>query len=369
VGVEGIEFHFLAIALVVAERYDLAAANFTLALSKARSEGSAFGFALTSCFRAFQQLRAGSLNEAEGDARASLDLVPYGSWRPMAFATLIETLIERGELGVARAELVRAETEGWPDGNLRLNLPGHSRGLLLLAEGELEAGLEQLLEVGRRQTEWGVWNPSFLPWRSEAALALLSRGDEGLASELAGEEVEYARIVSAPRALGVALRAKGLIEGGELGLELLGEAVAVLATSQAALEHARALIDLGAALRHAGRSKEAQDSLRLGLDLAHRCGATPLEERARQELRALGVRPRRPALSGPDSLTPSERRVAELVIRGLSNREVAQALFVTEKTVEAHLGSAYRKLDIHSRLQLSRVFGPEKQPALGARAR
>ena len=88
------------------------------------------------------------------------------------------------------------------------------------------------------------------------------------------------------------------------------------------------------------------------MDLAHHCGARPLAERARQELLACGARPRRLVLSGVESLTVSERRVAEMAAGGKSNPEIAQALFVTRKTVEAHLAQAYRKLDIGSREQL-----------------
>jgi DNA-binding CsgD family transcriptional regulator len=86
-------------------------------------------------------------------------------------------------------------------------------------------------------------------------------------------------------------------------------------------------------------------------------GATALHERARTELAATGARPRRVMLlSGPDSLTPSERRIAELAAIGHSNREIAQALFVTPKTVEYHLRNAYRKLDIDGRENLSTVL-------------
>jgi DNA-binding CsgD family transcriptional regulator len=151
----------------------------------------------------------------------------------------------------------------------------------------------------------------------------------------------------------MALRAAALGAGGTRGLELLHEAVAVLEPSPARLEHARALADLGAALRRANRRAAARDPLRQALDLADTCGAGPLAQRARQELRAAGGRPRRARISGVHALTASERRIATMAADGLSNPEIAQALFVTKKTVEAHLGSAYRKLDIHSRAQIA----------------
>src|SRR5713226_7926329 len=185
-----------------------------------------------------------------------------------------------------------------------------------------------------------------------AALALHQLGEDEDARRLAGEEVQLARTRGAPRALGAALPAAGLIEGGARGLALLEEAVEVLSRSPAKLEHAKARTELGAALRRANRRAQAREQLRHALELATLSGATPLAARAESELLATGVRPRRVALSGVASLTPSERRVAELAAERLTNREIAQALFVTQRTVEVHLTSIYRKLEIRSRSQV-----------------
>ena len=130
----------------------------------------------------------------------------------------------------------------------------------------------------------------------------------------------------------------------------------MLAPSPARLEHARVLVDLGATSRAAGQRTAAREPLLEGLALAARCGARALERRARAELAAIGVRPRTSEHAGADSLTPSERRVADLAAAGSTNREIAQTLFVTEKTVETHLGRAFRKLDISSRRQLPDVL-------------
>jgi DNA-binding NarL/FixJ family response regulator len=116
---------------------------------------------------------------------------------------------------------------------------------------------------------------------------------------------------------------------------------------------ARALTELGAALRRGNRRADAREPLAAGLELAERCGASALAERAREELIATGARPRRAMRTGVDALTPGERRVASLAAGGQTNRDIAQALFVTEKTIETHLSHAYRKLDIHSRSQLT----------------
>lgn len=132
----------------------------------------------------------------------------------------------------------------------------------------------------------------------------------------------------------------------------LTEAVEVTADTPLRLEHARALVERGAALRRSGSRVEARDDLRAGMDRAFRCGATVLSERAREELVAAGGKPRRYAISGVDSLTPSEQRVARMAADGLANREIAQALFVTIRTVQMHLTNVYRKLGIDSRGQL-----------------
>jgi ATP/maltotriose-dependent transcriptional regulator MalT len=143
-----------------------------------------------------------------------------------------------------------------------------------------------------------------------------------------------------------------MLEGGEQGLNDLREAADLAAKAGARLEHARALVELGAALRRANQRTAAREPLRTGLDLAHRSGATRLAQRARDELLAAGARPRREALTGLEALTTSERRVAELAATGRSNPEIAQALFVTLNTVEGHLRHAYQKLSISSRDQL-----------------
>jgi len=140
----------------------------------------------------------------------------------------------------------------------------------------------------------------------------------------------HSRAAGAPRrTVGISLCALGLIEGGQAGDPLLREA---LADSPARLEHARALVDLGALLRRGNSSRtEARKLLREGIELAHRCGAVALVQRAIDELAATGAHPRTILLSGADALTASERRVAHMAAEDLSNKEIAQALFVTVK--------------------------------------
>jgi DNA-binding CsgD family transcriptional regulator len=150
----------------------------------------------------------------------------------------------------------------------------------------------------------------------------------------------------------MALRVQGLLVGGQAGVADLRAAVEALGRSEGRLEHARALIDLGAAIRRDGQRAEARRRLGEGYALAAECGSARLVARARAELAAAGARPRRTALTGAAALTPSERRVATIAAGGAMNREIAQTLFVTEKTVETHLGHAYAKLGVHSRHEL-----------------
>jgi DNA-binding CsgD family transcriptional regulator len=170
---------------------------------------------------------------------------------------------------------------------------------------------------------------------------------------LAREEVELARVFSRPRALGVALRAQGLVVGGKRGVSLLEDAVSVLERSAARLEYARALVDLGGSLRRVNQRALARGRLSEGARVATRCGANALVQRAQQELRVAGARPRRFGPELRDQLTASERRVADLAASGMTNREIAQALFVTTRTVETHLSHVYSKLDISSREHIS----------------
>src|SRR5207249_6840638 len=150
--------------------------------------------------------------------------------------------------------------------------------------------LADFTKVGTILEALEIHNPAFRAWRSHAALALhaLGRDDEGC--ELAAEELELARRWGVPRPIGVALCALGLVQGGRRGESHLREAVEVLAGSSARLEHAKVLVDLGAMLRRTNHRKEARHPLQQGLELARKCGAKPLAERAHTELVATGAR-------------------------------------------------------------------------------
>ena len=235
----------------------------------------------------------------------------------------------------------------------------HSGAMLLLARGRLraaqrrlDAALADMRAAGDIAVRIGAISPSSLAWRSDAALVSMALGERDRAERLARGELGLARTFAAPRTLGVALRAAGVVVGGAEGEALLREAAMTLDAAGAALESARAVVDLGALLRRSNRRADARELLREGLDIAHRAGAVALADQAETELRATGARPRRARLTGLDALTASERRVAELAAQGMTNREIAQALFVTARTVEGHLTRTFQKLDLHSREDL-----------------
>jgi DNA-binding NarL/FixJ family response regulator len=225
----------------------------------------------------------------------------------------------------------------------------HARGELDLIDGRMDDAIAAADEVARRQGP--ITNPAWTPWRSLKARALdgLGRTDEAIA--LVREELEHARVWGAPETVGRTLRVLGTLER-DGGIDHLRESVELLAASPAKLELAKALAALGSSLRRARHPSDAREPLRQALELADQCSAGALAEHARAELYASGARPRTDALSGVAALTASERRVAGLAVEGRTNRDIAQALFVTPKTVEVHLSNAYRKLGIRSRREL-----------------
>jgi DNA-binding CsgD family transcriptional regulator len=195
-------------------------------------------------------------------------------------------------------------------------------------------------------------NPADFPWRRYAVEGLLQLGRVEEAIALEEEELVIAKRWGALSTIAACTRTLGNAKGGEEGEALLREAVGIAAESGASIQYARCMVDLGAALRRANKRAEARERLREGAELAYRAGTAALVERANAELAATGARPRKEAVGGVYALTASERRVADLAAQDRSNKEIAQALFVTVKTVEVHLSSVYRKLEITSRAQL-----------------
>lgn len=355
--------------LVLGEELDEAQRLLSAGIARAQAVGSSLSFAGASLLRALARLAAGSVLGAEADARAALAALdePHAAAGPAALAALVEALVEQGRLDEAAEALASSHEEIDASHSTPVNRLRHSRAMLHLAAGRHELALADAVETGRREELDGFISP-LVPWRQVAALALrrLNRCDE--AFELAQRQAAIARAYGTASLIGGALRLAALVGDREARAQRLEEAVELLAGSPARLEHARALVDLAIARSRAGRRADARVVLEDGLERAHRCGAFALAGRAHEGLLALGARPRRRAFSGFEALTASERRVTTLAAHGHTNREIAQSLFVTTKTVENHLGRAYHKLGIHSRDELAGVLGASEGGDLGVGA-
>jgi DNA-binding CsgD family transcriptional regulator len=349
-------------ALQVGDELDESVQLIDAAVANARRAGAIFYLAELSWGRGALHFARGALAEAEADTQTALDALPHGATtRLWAHGLHAQILVERGATEEAAATLDAGEAEPLARLDALARAPLlRARAVVAVARHHHEAALAAALALGQNYIDHGFVNPasSYPSWRSLAAQAQFALGRTEEALELMREDVRLARSWGAPRCLGRALRILGTLEGGEAGFEHLREAVSLLESSPAQLEHAHALTDLGAALRRDNHRQEAREPLRQALELAHRCSATPLAERAQGELLATGARPRRRALSGVDALTPSERRIAAMAAEGLSNREIAQDLFLTPRTVEFHLSNSFRKLDISARTQLPEALAP-----------
>jgi DNA-binding CsgD family transcriptional regulator len=349
------------IAMVLADRGDEVEPLVPAAIEAARTRNVN---AVSAVFgtRSYCRTLDGDIVQGMADAERAADVA-----RPVALTlfaalwtvALAWAMTDRGDLDAARELMRRELPDGAPEPALFGALAHRVRARLHSALGEHEAARRSLLAVAERVDWLPFANPEIVGWRHELARteAVLGNGEE--AARLAAEAVDLAREAGGARGVGVTLAAQGAVAGSE-GVEVLRESVEVLAPTRARLEHARALVDLGSALRRANHRKEAREPLREGLDIAHRCGARALEDRARTELEATGARPRSAVLSGVDSLTPSEVRVARLAVEGMTNREIAQSLFVTAKTVETHLRHVYQKLGISKRAELDGALAAER---------
>jgi len=339
--------------LARAGRPDEAAAQLERAIARDRSRMAISALRTGVGVRAVIGVLRGDVLAAEADGRAMLELAPEGALGPPSLlAALIEALIERGRPDEAEHELEVAGLAGALPLSMPFNLILYARGRLRVARGLLDAGLADLLECGERCEAAGQRNPAIAPWRSQAAPLLAALGERDRAVALATSECELARRFDAPHVEGPALRALGMVSEGAERLALLRRAVDTLEHSFARLELARALADLGDALRADGQRAPARDALQRAAGLAGALGADALGSRIVEALVDAGGRPR-PTRRAADELTPAERRVADVAARGLTNRQAAQELFLSEKTIETHLASTYRKLSIRSRVQLA----------------
>lgn len=305
-------------------------------------------------------LSRGDLVAAETEAAVVVALL--GTLPPTALrslmrddATVVRTIaaLYRGRAHQARqhlSELARA-AEG------RNPHPAVLPMTIMLAVLEGRAGdmASDSVEAQARRAPPGIAAPG-VSWRPALALAYHDADRPQDALRLAGEHLEAAQAWGAPSYLARALLTQAAVSPATSRLDPITQALELLQGGHEGLELALARIELGVALRREHRRKQAQQELMRGAALAQRCGAGALVERARAELVVAGARPRRRAFSGLDSLTPSERRVAELAATQMTTRQIARALTISMKTVGGQLTAVYQKLDVHDRRALAAVL-------------
>jgi DNA-binding CsgD family transcriptional regulator len=348
-------FYMAVYTLLLCERFETAHRHLTEALRLARVRGTRVTDPVVYCHRALVARARGALAAARADVAAGLEASEASNFaRRRLIATLVHCLIEEGLLDEADRVLAADRLDGLvPDAAFCSDVLA-ARGRLRLAQGDARAALDDLLVCGRRERVWGR-RALLVPhhWSADAVLAYDALGRLDAARALADETLAVARELGAPGALGVALRTSAALHGPEERLELLAEAVGHLEASDARLELARARYELGCALHAHGARQDARERLRDARALAADCAAPVLVAQAEVRLREGGGRLPRLHVSGVQALTEQERRVAELAADELTNRQIAQALYLTEKTVETHLSHAYRKLTIRSRRELA----------------
>ncbi len=342
-------FGWAAVAMFSSDAAGEMLGHIDRALAETRRRGDASLTAYLLNYRSSGVNVLGRLAEAEATAYNCISLLPG----PEAFIhfpfPLIDILIERDQPAEAAALLEDVPLMGSPQRDAIVRL---MHGRVALADGRFEEALPALLEAGATLETLELRHPRLAPWRAHGAVAAFHCGDLELARRLADEELTISRRTATATAIMQSLRVLAVVQP-EVALDALDEACALAAGVADLLESAACLTAYGTALARAGRAAEAREQLRRALSIAHEAGARRLAGEARRELVAVGGRPRRPALTGVDALTPSELQVARLAAEGLTNREIAQALFVTLKTVERHLNRGYLKLQIAGRRELA----------------
>jgi DNA-binding CsgD family transcriptional regulator len=221
-----------------------------------------------------------------------------------------------------------------------------------LSLGDARAALDRLSPLVDRLEEKGYRHPGFAPVLPEAIEAAIAVGWLDIAGALVARLERQARTLAEPWPLAVAARSRALLAAAtgdfEASFEAFASALAEHKRIPMPFEHARTLLALGAAQRRAKRRAEARASLQQALRIFQELGTPVWAEKAHAELGGIGGRARE------KGLTPAESRVAALVAEGRTNREVAAALFLGERTVETHLTHIYAKLGVRSRTELAR---------------
>ncbi|MFJ1747941.1 ATP-binding protein [Streptomyces sp. NPDC088116] len=348
-----------SLSLYLADDIDPALNALTTLLEHARSRGEAWTCTLAASTRAEVHRWTGNVGEALSDAQFSFDLTLQESWAPnvvLPQAALASALVRRGEPERAQEVLDVVTRPRLDHFTVEYHWYLMARARVRTALGDRERGLIHLYRCRDSLAEAGIGNPVLAPWWFDAAEALagLGRHHEGL-DILEGVEERVHRW-GTKRAAGMLGMARGVLTRGDAGIELLTEAVNTLADSPGKLEQARAEYLLGRRLYRRGDADGARDRLRRSIDLSVLCRDKLQLDQSLPALTEAGGRLRSGTASPADALSGSERRVVEQVLAGATNREIAESLFLTQRTVEFHLTSVYRKLGIRGRQELADVL-------------
>ena len=342
-------------ALHLADQTESALAGIAGVMAHAQSRGEAWTYVWCSTIRAMMHHFTGNLTDALSDAQYSYDVINQERWSAglvmpqVVLATLLvrqDDAVAADQLlsGVSRPRLAEATNEyHW-----FLMAKARTRAAL----GDAEGALAALRTCGESLSDSGIGNPVLAPWWYESAelLAGLGRIADG---EAVLDAVDLAvRRWGTPRALGMLETARGVLASGDTAIERLRSAVDLLADSPAKSEHAKAQYLLGCRLLRRGDAEGARERLRRSIDVSVLCRDKQQLALSLPALAAAGGRMRHGTDSPADALTGSERRVAERAAEGATNREIAESLFITQRTVEIHLTSVYRKLAIGGRPEL-----------------
>jgi DNA-binding CsgD family transcriptional regulator len=348
-------FHCCVRALIFTDHFTEAQAAIAAMREDPAVRGSLRLLAGAAWYAAELSQRTGQIADAENEARLALDLTPndVNLFTGGAIEILVWALAERGAFTEAHALLDESGLAAdlgrqiWEIGIL------HSRAVLALAEGDFPRAYDEAINAGRLRVGQGRPNPAWTPWRATASLALAHQGRRHDAAVLAAEELALAERFGPTGAILAATHAAAVAEPDDTRRrELCERALLRAGAPGSVLELSRIRLELGHALRRLGRRVDARQPLQLVLGDADRIGATLLAARARRELVATGLRPRRTQTEGMPSLTPRQRQVCELAATGTTNRAIAQQLFLSVKTVETHLAAAYEKLGVQDRESL-----------------
>ncbi len=340
--------------LVVADQLDEAERRMQRALDTAVERGLLFPMGIIRGYLSRIAWARGDLAEAAEHVELGTAAAPRPNvGLPLLDATAVHLRMEQGRLPEARQIVESGELAGGrpPHASTHLWLL-EARIRLQLREGDHAAALADALLCGRWYERWGanlIWD---VPWRLAAAHAQLLAGNRQAAEAFVAEQLRLARDFAVPRHIALALRAAAQLAAPAEALRNLAEAAELLRDGPGRLELARTLSDLGDLQLREGDRGTARATVRRAAELAVECHALELAERLKAGLARGGGRPPKLRVNGVHGLTPSERRVARLAADALTNREIAERLFVSEKTVEAHLSRTFRKLGVRSRTQL-----------------